>query len=101
MLVSILFACGSGGGESGEAFDAADEFAGNCAGCHNADGTGGQDIGGVESADLTVRAPEMTDDEILTVLDGGLNGVMPAQFDGDATKQDAMLSYLRDTFGGG
>jgi len=39
-------------------------FSGSCAGCHNSDGTGGVDIGGTPSADLTVRGPAKTDAEL-------------------------------------
>lgn len=100
VLLSILVACGAEG-DSGEqeVFVAADEFSSNCAGCHNADGTGGNDIGGTLSANLTERVPAMTDEEITTVFNEGKNGVMPAQFDGDEGKIADMIEYLRETFG--
>lgn len=100
LFLSVLVACGGEGDSgTGEEFDAAGEFSSNCANCHNADGTGGVDIGGTPSANLTVRVPEMTDDEITTVLNDGKNGVMPAQFDGDADMTAGMVDYLRETFG--
>jgi mono/diheme cytochrome c family protein len=81
----------------GDSFDAAAEFSSNCAGCHNADGSGGNDIGGQISADLRVAVPAMTDEEILDVFENG-NGNMPKQFAGDSATQEAMLAYLRSTF---
>jgi mono/diheme cytochrome c family protein len=99
LLISFLMACGADAADSGnEEFDAAAEYSSNCAGCHNADGTGGVDIGGTPSADLTTRVPAMTDEELTAVFNDGLNGVMPAQFDGDAAMTSGMIEYLRETF---
>ncbi|MBM4393396.1 MAG: cytochrome c [Deltaproteobacteria bacterium] len=102
MLFISLLACGdtaqdtSAGDTAHEHFDAASYFGGSCAGCHNADGSGGIDIGGTPSADLRARVPAMSDDEIATVVTEG-KGTMPAQLSTD-DEVEHMIEYLRATF---
>lgn len=103
-LVLSLLACDGGGDkDSGagdtathEHFDAAAKFDESCGGCHGADGTGGIDIGGTPSANLTERVPAMTDEEIATVVTDG-KGNMPAQLATD-DEVEHMIEYLRATF---
>ncbi len=103
ILALTLIACGNGGGDKTDTadtaqdnFDAAAFFDSSCAGCHNADGSGGVDIGGTPSADLTARVPAMSDDEIATVLTDG-KGNMPAQLSTD-DEVEQMIEHLRATF---
>ncbi len=101
ILALTLIACGNGGGTdtsdtAHDHFDASTFFGDSCAGCHNADGSGGVDIGGTPSADLTTRVAAMTDDEIAAVLTDG-KGNMPAQLSTD-DEVEHMIEYLRETF---
>lgn len=98
-----LFACapetddsadtGDGGGD---AVAGADLF-NSCAGCHNADGTGGVDIGGTLSADLTVRAPALSDADLADRIENGFGTAMPSQYTDPVDVAD-VVAYLRETF---
>ena len=72
-------------------------FSYQCVQCHNADGSGGIDVGGTSSADLRVRVPELADEYILAVLHDG-TGTMPSQFGEDDSSAVDVLAYLRQTF---
>ena len=69
----------------------------SCAGCHGADGTGGFDIGGTLSADLTVRVPALTDEELSNIIKDGYGTAMPSQYT-DAQDIADVIAYLRVTF---
>lgn len=81
----------------GDATVGAGHFTDTCAGCHGADGTGGIDIGGTPSADLTARVPALTDAELEDRITNGFNTAMPAQFN-DAQDVADVIAYLRATF---
>ncbi len=68
-----------------------------CAGCHGADGTGGIDIGGTPSADLTVKVPSLTDDELADRIMNGFGTAMPAQYTDSQDVAD-VIAHLRLTF---
>lgn len=68
-----------------------------CAGCHNADGSGGVDIGGTLSADHRVRVPALTDDELDDIIRNGFGTAMPGQYSDDQDVAD-VIAYLRVTF---
>ena len=70
---------------------------GTCAGCHGADGTGGSDIGGTPSADLTVRVPAKTDAELEDTIENGFGTAMPSQYTDEQDVAD-VIAYLRATF---
>jgi mono/diheme cytochrome c family protein len=70
---------------------------GSCAGCHGADGTGGIDIGGTPSTDLTVSVPAKTDAELEDIIKNGYGSAMPAQYS-DAGEIADLIAYLRVTF---
>jgi mono/diheme cytochrome c family protein len=84
---------GGGGGDvaNGEALFA------SCAGCHGADGTGGIDIGGTPSTDLTVSVPARTDAELEEIIKNGYGSAMPGQYS-DAQEIADVIAYLRATF---
>jgi mono/diheme cytochrome c family protein len=69
----------------------------SCAGCHNADGSGGVDIGGTPSADLRVRVPALSDSELSDRIMNGFGTAMPAQYS-DAQDVADVIAYLRATF---
>ena len=89
---------GADGSDGADVTDGGDTTAGAaifssiCAECHGADGASGS------GADLTVRVPALTDEEITTVVLNG-QGYMPAQ-DLDPTQVADVVAYLRATFGG-
>ena len=68
-----------------------------CSGCHLADGTGGVDIAGTPSADLTVRVPSLSDSELEDRIMNGFNTAMPAQYSDPQDVAD-VIAYLRATF---
>ncbi len=72
-------------------------FDATCSGCHNADGTGGVDIGGTPSADLTARVPALTDADLEDRIMNGFNTAMPSQFTDEQDVAD-VIAYLRATF---
>jgi mono/diheme cytochrome c family protein len=96
-----LSACGTDTGDTGTVITpdpvaGADVYSANCVVCHGPDGTAG--ISG--AADLTVKVPTLTDDEIANVV---LNGEATADFAmapialSDQEMAD-LLAYLRQTF---
>ena len=102
-LTSLLAACGdkdddtgSTGAVTGDATSGEALFS-SCAGCHGADGTGGIDIGGTPSADLTARVPALSDADLEDVIMNGFNTAMPAQYT-DAQDVADVVAYLRATF---
>ena len=105
MLVLLtLFACAPESDDSadtsdggGDAVAGAELFGGTCKNCHGADGTGGVDISGTHSADLTVRAPALSDAELADRIENGFGTAMPSQFTDPADVAD-VIAYLRDTF---
>ena len=80
------------GTDGGDAAAGGEIFSATCANCHGADGASGY------AADLTVRVPEMTNEQITTVVLEGQN-YMPDQ-SLDATQVADVLAHLRVTFGG-
>ena len=100
-ILSMLFAtgCGSkdgdgdtGGDESsGEPVDAALLYTNNCSACHAADGSSGT------ATDLTVAVPNLSDTELMDVLQNG-TGSMPAP-SLDSNEEDGLFLHLRDRFG--
>ena len=100
MLHTLLFlACAGGKTDSSVTGDAAngETLFGNCAGCHGADGTGGIDIGGTPSADLTAKVPALTDAELEDRIMNGFGTAMPSQYT-DAQDVADVIAYLRETF---
>ena len=81
----------------GDAANGGTLFGGSCAGCHGPDGTGGIDIGGTLSADLTVKVPSLTDEELGDLIMNGFNTAMPPQYT-DAQDVADVIAYLRATF---
>ena len=84
-------------GVVGDATVGAGHFTDTCAGCHGDDGTGGIDIGGTASADLTARVPALSDADLEDRIMNGFNTAMPAQFT-DAQDVADVVAYLRETF---
>lgn len=111
LLASALFlmlpACSgskddtSGGDDTssvtGDATSGETLFTDSCAGCHGSDGTGGLDIGGTPSADLTVEVPEKSDSELSDIIMNGYGSAMPSQYT-DAQDVADVIAYLRATF---
>lgn len=108
LLLLLALGCSDKGGDTsggdtntgitGDATNGATLFDGKCAGCHNADGSGGNDIGGTPSADLTVRVPALTDAELETTISEGFGTAMGSQYT-DAQDIADVIAYLRATFG--
>lgn len=69
----------------------------SCTGCHGADGSGGIDIGGTASANLTTRVPAMTDADLEAAISGGVGTAMPSQYT-DAQDIADVIAHLRATF---
>jgi cytochrome c2 len=69
----------------------------SCAGCHGADGTGGIDIGGTPSSDLTARVPALSDGDLEDRIMNGFNTAMPSQYTDPQDVAD-VIAYLRVTF---
>jgi mono/diheme cytochrome c family protein len=86
----------STGGTGGDPVNGEALF-GSCAGCHGADGTGGIDIGGTPSTDLTQSVPTKTDTELEDIIKNGYGTAMPAQYS-DAQDIADLIAYMRQTF---
>lgn len=86
---------------SGCAHDAVAEgeevYGRTCENCHGADGTAGIQVDGVPAADLTVVVPQISDEDLATMITEGI-GAMPAQ-DLQGREVDDVIAYLRATFG--
>ena len=105
-MLFLLLAVGCSGGKTdgddtagsvvGDA-DSGEALFSSCAGCHGADGTGGTDIGGTPSADLTVRVPAKTDAELEDTIINGFGSAMPGQYT-EAQDVADVIAYLRVTF---
>lgn len=101
-----LLACGTpAGDDSATAFDfsSGDATAGEavygatCVNCHGATGDQGTPIDDVPAADLSVRVPAMSADDLATqIQDGGT--AMPAQGLDDTDTAD-VIAYVKATFG--
>lgn len=109
-MLHLLFTLGCTAGtdeDSGSKADTGTEVVGDatngetlyasCAGCHNADGSGGVDIGGTPSADHRVVVPAMTDAELEDAIKNGVGTAMPPQYS-DAQDVADVIAYLRATF---
>ncbi len=106
LMVMLMVAC-TGPGDSGKTDDSSgggggdvtngESLFGSCAGCHGADGTGGIDIGGTPSTDLTVSVPARTDAELEEIIKNGYGTAMPGQYS-DAQEIADLIAYLRVTF---
>jgi mono/diheme cytochrome c family protein len=102
MLLLLAIACGGDkvnddtSGITGDA-TAGEALFSSCAGCHGADGTGGIDIGGTASADLTVRVPALSDADLDGVIMDGFGTAMPSQYTDEQDVAD-VIAYLRATF---
>lgn len=108
MLMMMLMVACTGPGDSGKTDDSSgnggggdvangEALFGSCAGCHGADGTGGIDIGGTPSTDLTQSVPTKTDAELEEIIKNGYGTAMPGQYS-DAQEIADVIAYLRATF---
>jgi mono/diheme cytochrome c family protein len=96
MLASLLLLVACGGTPEDTASGGADGaalYASNCASCHGADGEG------VSAPAMTLIVPDMMDEAIADAVANGTDGGMPA-FSFDDSEMSALVTYLRDTFGG-
>ena len=78
--------------EEVEPIDSAQLYALNCSGCHGADGSG------VSGPDLTASVPITSDDDLLEILRNGIGGMAAPNLSED--EENALLTYLREQFGG-
>lgn len=92
-LLVAATACGGGDPVAGQQI-----YSSTCAACHGPDGKLGIDTTGVPAADLTVRIPAITDDDITNDVNNGIRTMAPVPNIDDAQMQD-LIAYLRDTFG--
>ena len=80
----------SGGGDTNCSDDGAAVFL-SCAGCHGPDGISGG------SPDLSTGVPSLSDEALMDILMNGV-GYMAAP-NLTPCEEDALFTYLRDTFG--
>jgi mono/diheme cytochrome c family protein len=96
MLASLFLLVACGGASTDTAASGADGatlYASNCASCHGDDGEG------VSAPAMTLIVPDMMDEAIADAIANGTDGGMPA-FTFDDAETSALVTYLRDTFGG-
>ena len=92
--LSFTVACSGGDGDSADPGpDGASLYSDKCVVCHGADGDG-------NSAVLADVVPALSDDELDDVIRNGNDAGMPAGLVSDDAEVDAIIDYLRETWGG-
>ena len=83
---------GGGGGDGGQdcSADGAVVFL-SCAGCHGPDGVSGS------APDLAAGVPSLSDDALMDILMNGVGSMAAPNL--NECEEDALFTYLRDTFG--
>jgi len=64
-------------------------YAQTCAGCHSPDGSG---------MGINNKIPNMSDEQIIDIIENGTGGMGPQNVRGDCTMLD-LIAFLRDAFG--
>ena len=80
----------SGGGDTECSEDGATVYL-SCAGCHGPDGISGA------SPDLSTGVPSLSDDALMDILMNGIGNMAAPSL--TPCEEDALFTYLRDTFG--
>ena len=81
---------GSGGGGTECSEDGAVVYL-SCAGCHGPDGISGS------APDLSTGVPSLSDDALMDILMNGVGSMAAPNL--TECEEDALFTYLRDTFG--